>query len=157
MKKITIISFSIFFLLLLSFYIYNNIGIYKYENGFKRFINDTFEITIDDIDNYSNIFIIPLSSCTPCVNEALNNICNIKNDKSIILLLGASNDKSICEKVVFINNNFTKVYTDFENKFINYETNIGSPTFLYKRRNHFYNKTDITNESFTELSTKYSF
>jgi len=109
---------------------------YKYEKSFKTYMSDVHEEN-DKIINQI-YYIVPLYSCSPCVNKnlkflsALNKIENFK-----IILIGEATKSSHLEMVNSIINRHATLI-DKENKAQFYELGLGKPIII-----HFENEVPI--------------
>jgi hypothetical protein len=156
MKKIYIIEF---FIIVSLYNCTTNVfrKEYIYENSFKNYIKEIHQIDESDLLEKCLFVIIPLHSCTPCVKEALSGIKKISCDKLQIIFIGNPEDKEILTLTNEIRSEFCKIHWDIKEKIIQYETNIGSPTFLEYESHTFYNQNEVNNETINQLSKKYDF
>ncbi len=158
MKKVILISWVVLFLMILFYLFFERNAHYKYGQDFKRYLKDIHGISENDLPDQAFIIVIPLASCTPCINDLIFNILSCATNKELIFLfVGESFDEDIVDKVRIIETIQSHVYWDVEDKLMYYETNIGSPTFLLMKNKEFYNKTELNNDTFNQLAEKYDF
>ncbi|NUM50732.1 MAG: hypothetical protein HUU48_06400 [Flavobacteriales bacterium] len=106
---------------------------YKYEEGIREYIKDTFNIsTLEDIEL---MIILPINSCEPCVNETIHHLLQKNKDatKKIVIITGLISNRHSYQIRHLIKNGY-KVVSDEKNNIIKYETNIGLP-HLFKLKN----------------------
>jgi len=76
-----------------------------------------------------HLFVIPLSSCTPCVNSALNLFLEINGDDVGIITIGLPENSETLQLMKKISS-LDQVWLDEKEELAKYRTNIGSPYYL---------------------------
>ncbi|HET8861336.1 hypothetical protein [Marivirga sp.] len=109
---------------------------YKYEKDFKNYLSDVHNLNNNIINQI--YYIVPLYSCSPCVDKNLKFLSSLNKIKNFkIILIGESSRKSHQSMVNSINKNHVTLF-DKENKAQFYELGLGKPIII-----HFENEIPI--------------
>jgi hypothetical protein len=104
--------------------------VYEYEEDFNFYFKQNFDLELKDLNN-DKLFIVPVSSCTPCVNEVLTNLQNNDCGNSAVLFVGRIEDDAQRNKEVEEITKKMLTYNDYESDLYNYQTDIGKPCVLF--------------------------
>ncbi len=106
---------------------------YKYNLNLNQYLIDQHNLTISDEKDIW-ILIVPLESCTPCINEVLNFALSQKGNTNLKTVLLANGPKSYLKNDNQIKQLNPKiVYYDKEGSYTRYELGIFSPVILHYR------------------------
>jgi hypothetical protein len=109
---------------------------YKYEKGFKNYLSDVHDINNKIINQI--YYIVPLYSCSPCVDKNLSFLSSLNKMKNFKIILIGESSKISHQSMV---NSITKKHNtlfDKENKAQFYELGLGKPIII-----HFENEIPI--------------
>lgn len=103
---------------------------YKYFAELNRYLNQHHSIKIDGGDLY--LLMIPVGSCTPCVQESLTMAIEQSKNHSLKTVLMADNRKMFIEQDELIKQlNSETTYYDSEGKRNDFETGIFAPVIFH--------------------------
>ncbi|MBK7035331.1 MAG: hypothetical protein IPH42_03055 [Bacteroidetes bacterium] len=103
---------------------------YPFNEDFKGYLRSTFELEVNEIENQT-LVMIPFESCTPCVDSTLKELIAIKAKNISIFFIGQPVRRNHLESMNIITNTYS-CYLDSLSQIFKYESNIGSPTVLYR-------------------------
>ena len=100
-----------------------------YEGAIKRYFSEVFSVTFEDNKAYTDMLIIPLSGCTPCLEEVLEHLTNRQNSSIQIVFVGKDEDFEIKKMVDQLSMTYSAIL-DSDNQLMLYRTNITNPSLL---------------------------
>ena len=124
---------------------------YNYSEDFYLYFENTFNTSLKD-QGLKHLFVIPLSSCTPCVNASLNLFLEINREDVGIITVGLpDNSKTfqLVNKIYSLN----KVWLDDKEELTKYRTNIGSPYYLSIKNGEIKQGLEIDESKIEQLKT----
>jgi len=98
---------------------------YQYANDFKAYFKDTYNL---ELQKNSKYFVVPLNSCSECVDSALQNLA-IKKFDWTVLLVGQTEDSIRQKNIVAVKQNYTCLI-DSTLLMNEYALGIGLPSLL---------------------------
>ena len=107
---------------------------YQYFEDFSYYFKTTFNEAIKDI-NKEKLFIVPVSSCTPCVDEVLSNLSNKQCNACAVVFVGRPEGDQRALIIQKISNKIP-AYHDINSELFNYQINIGKPSLLFLNTGH---------------------
>ncbi len=108
---------------------------YNYQDDFDAYFQFTFNHSISKIEE-DILVIIPIASCSMCVERTLDELIKNNYDARIIVV-GTSHEERYLKKLDEIEKNYPLLY-DSEAELFNYETDMGKPTLLILSKNYQY-------------------
>ncbi|GEM_PF-3000648 len=107
---------------------------YKYEANFFSFLNKAFDLSPESV-NDKFIFVIPVNSCSPCVEKTLGFLALPAHHHVVGLILANSKKDLIRYKEIIEGNNNGNLYYDLAAIHANYELGIFGPVLIYVQNN----------------------
>ncbi len=104
---------------------------YEYTEDFNYYFKENFKMSLFDL-NKEKLFVVPVSSCTPCVDMVLNNLENNECNNCAALFVGQP-DNERQNQINRIVNNITAFY-DEKSDLYSYQTDVGKPCVLFIER-----------------------
>ena len=102
-------------------------AIYNYQTEFESYYNQLSEENLDDIKQ-SYLFVIPLRSCSICVDKSLENLTTYQYPAKV-LLVGQCQSEEMQSRVDHIKKHYD--YTEDPSSLLfKYETDMGKPSLL---------------------------
>lgn len=112
-----------------------------FENAFSERIENT---------NVEHIFVVPLSSCAPCVQATLKFYLSVEAKNTGIITCGQPDNPETLELVMRLKGH-DNVWSDDSITISKYRTNIGSPYYLSIKRGQVSKGLELDNTNVTNL------
>jgi hypothetical protein len=120
-----------------------------YEGAIKRYFSEVLSMTFEENKAYTDVLIIPLSGCTPCLAEVMEHLTNRRPSQNQIVLVGESQNMEIKRMVEELSTTYS-VFVDLDYSLTGYRTNITGPSLLRIEDGHI-EKTEITLLNYTTV------
>ena len=102
---------------------------YQYVEDLNYYLNENFNFDLYTLQK-ENLFIIPIASCTPCVNEVVSKLNSNPCSSCALLFIGEPNESSQIAVVIDSLNHKYPTYFDVHSEIYHYQNNIGKPSLL---------------------------
>lgn len=103
---------------------------YKYLEGLSFYLEEEFDLQINDFHESSVVYIFPVSGCEPCVKHNMKILRESNSNVNLHLILVGESDPVYEEDINTFYKKFT-VYRDLNQDVFNYETGIGKPLVIW--------------------------
>ena len=124
----------------------------QYTDGIKNYLESTFKIKSERFKS-TGVFILPLSSCTPCLQSTLKFIGTLKPNAVMVFAIGKS-DASETSRLLQILKNQFETYHDTIGDLKFYRTNIGTPYYFEMRNNGEFYGIDLNDQNIGLLKSQ---
>ena len=101
---------------------------YNYSEDFNVYFSNTFETVLQD-QAIKHLFVVPLSSCTPCVEATLSFFIEFSGKDVGIITCGLPDNENTLNYIKTIST-LENVWMDNDGDISKYRTNIGAPYYL---------------------------
>lgn len=101
---------------------------YAYFKDFTYYFDQTFHTSLREIAP-KYVFVVPISSCTPCVDKTIEELDKMNPNNSVLVMVGTTDEEERNIKIEKLVSKY-KSYRDLASELYTYETNMGKPTLL---------------------------
>lgn len=132
-KKIIPLKVALLLLSNILFSCSNN-SVYEYNEGFSKYMKDTYNIYIEN-DKNTIYYLLPLSDCNSCMStelnlEMLSALPKSSISKISLIVIGKTKREDFKEAINDLENKYKNILFDKNNKIYSYQTNIGKPLII---------------------------
>ncbi|MFA5815495.1 MAG: hypothetical protein WC865_07730 [Bacteroidales bacterium] len=137
-----------FFVVLIMFTLSCNrdtLTVNQYTDGIKKYLTTTFQISPERFKS-NGVFILPLSSCTPCLQSTLKFIGTLQSKTVIVFTIGTSDASETNQLLEIVKKKF-QTYQDTNGDLKYFRTNIGTPYYFEMRKNGEFYGVDLNDQN----------